>query len=147
MKIDDSLDVLAVHGVGGATGTLLVALLATAEFGGAGLPEGATVISQFGVQATGVIATAVWSIIATAAIVLLVKTVCGLGSPKMTRPKGWTMCSTARSAIGTDRDMWNERAVGIPCPSSAAAMIARAAPRRAGDKRAVRKLLRPTAQL
>src|SRR3546814_11127282 len=27
-RIDDSLDVLAVHGVGGATGTLLVAVLA-----------------------------------------------------------------------------------------------------------------------
>ncbi|KAG1702971.1 Ammonium transporter 1 [Nymphon striatum] len=34
MKIDDSLDVLAVHGVGGATGTLLVAFLAGFGDGG-----------------------------------------------------------------------------------------------------------------
>jgi Amt family ammonium transporter len=77
-KIDDSLDVLAVHGVGGATGTLLVAFLATSSFGGSGLPEGATSVSQFGVQLTGVIVTAVWSAIATAAIVMVVRSVCGL---------------------------------------------------------------------
>ena len=77
-NIDDSLDVLAVHGVGGATGTLLVAFLATSSFGGSGLPEGATAVSQFGVQLTGVIVTAVWSAIATAAIVMVVRSVCGL---------------------------------------------------------------------
>ena len=40
MKIDDSLDVLAVHGVGGATGTLLTAFFADAALGGVGLAEG-----------------------------------------------------------------------------------------------------------
>jgi Amt family ammonium transporter len=78
LKIDDSLDVLAVHGVGGATGTLLVAILATGAFGGGGLAEGATVMSQLGVQFTGVAATAIWSIVATVAIVMITKAVCGL---------------------------------------------------------------------
>ena len=78
LKIDDSLDVLAVHGIGGATGTLLVALLATVELGGSGLPEGATVISQFGVQALGVVVTALWSILATLIIIQIVKATCGL---------------------------------------------------------------------
>ena len=40
IKIDDSLDVFAVHGVGGATGVLLTAIFADAAFGGIGLAEG-----------------------------------------------------------------------------------------------------------
>lgn len=78
LKIDDSLDVLAVHGVGGATGTLLVALLATGAFGGSGLAEGTTVISQFGVQLLGVVVVALWSILATFGIVKVVQSICGL---------------------------------------------------------------------
>ncbi len=78
LKIDDSLDVLAVHGVGGATGTLLVAFLAVEGLGGAGLPEGATAASQFGVQATGVIVTAIWSAVATAIIVVIARAWVGL---------------------------------------------------------------------
>jgi len=50
LLIDDSLDVFAVHGVGGILGTLLVAFLATTTFSGLGLPEGQTAMSQFVVQ-------------------------------------------------------------------------------------------------
>jgi Amt family ammonium transporter len=78
LKIDDSLDVLAVHGVGGATGTLLGAFLAVESLGGAGLPDGATTMSQFGVQATGVIVTAIWSVVATAVIVFITRALVGL---------------------------------------------------------------------
>jgi Amt family ammonium transporter len=78
LKIDDSLDVLAVHGVGGATGALLAAFLAVESLGGAGLPDGATTMSQFGVQATGVIVTAIWSVVATAVIVFITRTLVGL---------------------------------------------------------------------
>lgn len=78
LKIDDTLDVLAVHGIGGATGTLLVAVLAAPGLGGAGLADGVTVAGQFGVQATGVIATALWSAVATTVIVLIVRATVGL---------------------------------------------------------------------
>ena len=36
IKIDDSLDVFAVHGVGGILGTILCAVLMHAGFGGVG---------------------------------------------------------------------------------------------------------------
>ena len=78
LEIDDSLDVFAVHGVGGITGTLLVAFLALPTFGGAGLAEGVTAISQLGVQATGVIATVVWSIVFSWIIIKATGAVCGL---------------------------------------------------------------------
>ena len=42
LKIDDSLDVFAVHGVGGILGSLLVAYLALPAFGGLGLADGVT---------------------------------------------------------------------------------------------------------
>ena len=54
MRIDDSLDVLAVHGVGGATGTLLTAILVLPSLGGIGLGEGVSVGDQFTAQLIGV---------------------------------------------------------------------------------------------
>jgi Amt family ammonium transporter len=59
--IDDSLDVFSVHGVGGALGMLLTSVFVMSSLGGAGLPEGVSLVSQFGVQALAVVATAAWS--------------------------------------------------------------------------------------
>ncbi len=78
LKFDDSLDVFAVHGVGGILGTLVVAVFATTSLGGVGLAEGVTISGQFGVQLIGVVATVVWSALATLIIVLVTKSVCGL---------------------------------------------------------------------
>ena len=68
LKIDDSLDVFAVHGVGGIVGSLLVAILATDTFSGVGLGEGVTMASQFGVQALSIIITVLWTGVASYAI-------------------------------------------------------------------------------
>jgi Amt family ammonium transporter len=59
--IDDSLDVFAVHGVGGILGTLLTAFLATEAFGGLGIAVETGALAQFGVQLIGVAAVGVWS--------------------------------------------------------------------------------------
>jgi Amt family ammonium transporter len=59
--IDDSLDVFAVHGVGGILGTLLTAFLATEAFGGLGISVETGALAQFGVQLLGVAAVGVWS--------------------------------------------------------------------------------------
>jgi Amt family ammonium transporter len=76
--IDDSLDVFAVHGVGGATGVLLTAIFVVAGLGGAGLPEGVSIISQFGVQLIGVVATLAWAVVASFIIIEVVKRTVGL---------------------------------------------------------------------
>ena len=78
LRVDDSLDVLAVHGVGGATGTLLVPFLAAFGYGGAGLADGVTIASQFMTQLTGVVAVAIYSAVATAIIVLVTRAIIGL---------------------------------------------------------------------
>ena len=61
LQIDDSLDVFAVHGVGGILGSLLVAFLATSTFSGLGLPDGVSAGSQFIIQLKGVLLTVVWT--------------------------------------------------------------------------------------
>ena len=71
MGIDDSLDVFAVHGVGGILGSLLVAVLATDTFSGMGLAEGMTVGSQFMVQAQSVVITVLWTAVASYIILKL----------------------------------------------------------------------------
>ncbi len=78
LAIDDSLDVFAVHGVGGILGILLVAFFAVPSMGGLGLAEGMTVAKQFGVQVLGVGATVVWTAIWTVIIVKLVELLVGL---------------------------------------------------------------------
>ena len=78
LKIDDSLDVFAVHGVGGILGTLLVAVLASTAIGGGGYPVTGSMAAQAAVQGIGVLATVAWSAIATAVLVLITKAVVGL---------------------------------------------------------------------
>jgi len=78
LKLDDSLDVFAVHGVGGILGTLGVAVLAAAELGGAGYAPGMDMGAQAGVQAMGVLTVCAWSAIVSAAILLVCKFTVGL---------------------------------------------------------------------
>ena len=68
LQIDDSLDVFAVHGVGGALGTLLCGVFAAERLGGAGLHAG-SIGGQLAVQAAGVAAVLLWTAAATFAIV------------------------------------------------------------------------------
>lgn len=60
-KIDDSLDVFPVHGVGGVVGSLLTAVFAASEFGGLGLAENVSISTQMQVQALAIFVTAAWS--------------------------------------------------------------------------------------
>ena len=82
MKIDDSLDVFAVHGIGGMIGTLCVAFLATSTFQGLGLAEGATVGGQIWVQFVGIVAVAAWSAIASYIIIKIADALFGLRVPE-----------------------------------------------------------------
>jgi Amt family ammonium transporter len=66
------LDVSAVHGVGGLTGTIMVAFLALPSFGGLGLAKGVTAGQQLWVQFVGAAATAAWAIVVIIWIIRLV---------------------------------------------------------------------------
>ena len=61
LKIDDSLDVFPVHGVGGVTGSLLTGVFASANLGGIGLAEDVTIVHQISIQALAIVVTIIWS--------------------------------------------------------------------------------------
>jgi Amt family ammonium transporter len=72
LRIDDSLDVFAVHGVGGMLGSLLLAPFLSPALGGAGYAEGMAMGSMLGAQALAVAVVALYSAIATAVLALAV---------------------------------------------------------------------------
>ena len=71
LKFDDSLDVFAVHGVGGMIGILLLPFLSAKALGGTGDGE-------FLTQLTGTLAVVAWSLIASFVILLILKVTLGL---------------------------------------------------------------------
>ncbi len=81
LRIDDSLDVFPVHGVGGMLGTLLAGVFASSELGilsGHGYAEGMTMSRQVGVQAVGILSVAVFTGLATWALLKLTGALLGL---------------------------------------------------------------------
>ncbi len=82
-KIDDSLDVFPVHGVGGTIGTLMVGFFASKELGifsgqGGWDREAIVITEQLQIQLTGVVATVVYTAIATYLILKVVNVITGL---------------------------------------------------------------------
>jgi Amt family ammonium transporter len=76
LRIDDSLDVFPVHGIGGIMGTLLTAVFAAKSLGGVGLHT--SIGSQFLTQLIGVIATMVWCGVLTFIILRVLDGIIGL---------------------------------------------------------------------
>jgi len=70
LHIDDSLDIFAVHGVGGMLGSVLLAVFLAPELGGSGYAAGLTMGSQLGSQLIAIVAVGIFSAIATALIAL-----------------------------------------------------------------------------
>jgi Amt family ammonium transporter len=82
LKVDDSLDVFPVHGVGGILGTLLAGVFASQQLGifsGNGFSDGIeTMIGQVGVQGTGVLVTVAYTAVVTWIILKVVDALIGL---------------------------------------------------------------------
>jgi Amt family ammonium transporter len=84
---DDSLDCFGVHGIGGIIGALLTGVFAAEAVGGApGALEGN--VGQIGTQIYGIIFTIIWSAVATAAILYVIKAVMGLRVTKEAEVEG-----------------------------------------------------------
>ncbi len=75
LKIDDTLDVFAVHGVGGIMGTIMVAVFGTAAFGGTGVDD---MVGQLVTQIYAVAVVIAWSAVVTTIIVFVCKKTTGL---------------------------------------------------------------------
>ena len=79
-KYDDSLDVVGVHGVGGALGALLVGYFAIRPLAGS--------MEQVSLQATGVVATGVYAFVCTLVLGLLVHLTVGFTVDERTEEEG-----------------------------------------------------------
>ncbi|WP_339640707.1 ammonium transporter [uncultured Porticoccus sp.] len=80
-RIDDSLDVFPVHGIGGILGTLLAGIFISADLGvfsGQGYAEGMAMDSQLKVQFIGVLSTLVYTAVLTFVLLKLVNLMVGL---------------------------------------------------------------------
>ena len=79
LKIDDSLDVFPVHGVGGALGTILVGVFASSSLGiFSGQGDGAGIGEQLVIQATGVVSVAVYTAVITLTLLKVIDAILGL---------------------------------------------------------------------
>lgn len=99
-KIDDSLDVFPVHGVGGILGTFLAGIFASAGLGilsGQGYAEGMTMGSQLVVQLTGITATLIYTAVLT---YIVLKIVIGLTGLRVTEEE---------ESVGLDIVLHDER--------------------------------------
>ncbi len=115
--LDDSLDVLSGHGIGGASGALLTGVFANAYWGGT---NGALFghVGQLGLQAAGVVATIAYSALGTFVVLKLV----GLVLP--------LRASTRAQGVGMDIAEHGEEAYAVGegavlvFPDTAAAPVA-----------------------
>ncbi|HET7027774.1 MAG TPA: ammonium transporter [Candidatus Limnocylindrales bacterium] len=99
VRIDDALDVFAVHGVGGTFGALATGVLAVNAVGGvSGAIEGN--LGQVGVQALAVAATYVYSAGVTFIIVKVVGLVLGLRVPRAEEEVGLDLAVHGEVAFG-----------------------------------------------
>lgn len=81
LKIDDSLDVFPVHGIGGILGTFLVGIFASTQLGafsGQGFATGVeTSFDQIKIQVIGIVATLVYTAVVTYLVLKLTSLVTG----------------------------------------------------------------------
>ena len=101
LKIDDSLDVFPVHGVGGILGTVAAGIFASdalGVFSGQGYATGMGMGSQLGVQALGVLATGAYTAVVTYGLFQLVRVLAG-----------GLRVSSDEELVGLDQVSHNER--------------------------------------
>ena len=99
--LDDSLDVMAVHGVGGIIGSLLLAVFMTEAFGGQGLGNEISISDQLMVQAISIAVVCAYTAIVSYVLVVIVEKTVGLRA------------SESAEEIGLDSAEHNESAARI----------------------------------
>lgn len=106
LKVDDSLDVFGIHGVGGITGALLTGVFADPALGGSGIydyvtnavAEGYSIADQVVIQATAVGTTIVWSGVVAFVVFKLLDVVMGLRVPEDQEREGLDVTSHGENA-------------------------------------------------
>lgn len=95
--IDDSIDVFAVHGVGGMLGSILVSFLAHPAAQGLGLYED-TMMYHLKVQTIAVVTVSLWSVVGTYILLKVLDKFIGIRVPKNEEAAGLDMSSLGERA-------------------------------------------------
>ncbi len=101
LKIDDSLDVFAVHGVGGMLGVLLAAVFAAPGLGGTGYPVTGGMAAQFGVQAMSLGVVIVWTAVLSVVILWVTRKLVGLRASDLDIEDGLDLATHGERATPT----------------------------------------------
>jgi len=88
LKVDDSLDVFSVHGVGGFLGAVLTGVFTAKGLGGVGFAQGVTLGKQVGVQLIGAASTLVYAAVVSFILLKIVDGVIGLRVPANIEAEG-----------------------------------------------------------
>ena len=99
LKIDDTLDVFAVHGVGGMMGTVLLAVFGTSLFGGFGIEN---VGKQLSIQVLGLAVAVLWSALGTVVVILICRATVGLRVDRETEFNGLDQAEHGETAYHFD---------------------------------------------
>lgn len=97
LRVDDSLDVFGIHGVGGIVGALLTGVFTAPALGGTGAAD-FSITHQVWVQAYSVLITIVWSGIVSFLAYKLVDMVIGLRVPEEEERQGLDVASHGETA-------------------------------------------------
>ena len=76
--IDDSLDVFAVHGIGGLLGILLIPFLTAESYGGIGYDEGSSFNNLMTTQVIGAVSVGLFTLIGSVILLLITRAIFGL---------------------------------------------------------------------
>lgn len=106
LKVDDSLDVFGIHGVGGITGAILTGVFAAPSLGGTGVydyvtdavAEGYSIADQVIVQAEAVGLTIVWSAVVAFVVFKILDVLVGLRVPEDQEREGLDVTSHGENA-------------------------------------------------
>ena len=106
LKVDDSLDVFGIHGVGGITGALLTGVFADPALGGTGIydyvtnavAEGYSIADQVVIQATAVGTTILWSGVVAFVVFKILDIIIGLRVPEDQEREGLDVSSHGETA-------------------------------------------------
>ncbi len=104
LKVDDSLDVFPVHGIGGMLGTMAAGVFASTELGlfsGMGYAEGMSMGRQLGVQLLGIFVIGGYTVVLTFVLLKLVDAITPLRA------------SQEEETMGLDTSQHNERGYDI----------------------------------
>jgi Amt family ammonium transporter len=112
--IDDSLDVFAVHGVGGMLGSTLLSVFAAASLGGVGFAERMNFPRQLGAQLLAIAAAALWSAGITFVLVRALRPVTGLRSMRNASSTGSISPRMANAPTITRGDYEYTGRSGVP---------------------------------